>query len=51
MWDLSKEDDPLAERLTHHTEFVVGIDFNLFTDEVVSASWDEKVCVWRTNLK
>ena len=37
----------MTERLDHHTEFVVGIDFNMFIEgQVASCSWDESVAVW-----
>jgi peroxin-7 len=46
MWDLSRP-DPLIERLDHHTEFVVGLDFNMFIEgQMASCSWDESVAVW-----
>lgn len=46
LWDLARQ-DPLTEKLTHHTEFVVGVDFNMFIEgQVASCSWDESVAVW-----
>jgi hypothetical protein len=31
LWDIS-QDNPLIRRFDHHTEFVVGLDFNLFIE-------------------
>lgn len=46
IWDSEKE-DALLEKYEHHTEFVVGLDFNLENDEeIASCSWDETVYVW-----
>ena len=45
-WDIFAEDAMLV-RCDHHTEFVLGIDFNLFRpNQVASCSWDEFVCMW-----
>ena len=34
----------------HHNEFVFGLDFSLFNPaQIVSASWDEHVCVFDVN--
>ena len=41
-WDLGKE-DPFLQRCEHHTEFVIGVDFNIFVrGQVASCSWDER---------
>ena len=47
LWDLQRElDDPLQRKFEHHTEFVVGIDFNLFFEgQIATCSWDETVDV------
>lgn len=46
VWDSEKE-DALVEKYEHHTEFVIGLDFNLENeDEIASCSWDETVFVW-----
>lgn len=31
LWDISQE-NPLIERYEHHTEFVMGLDFNIFIE-------------------
>jgi len=50
LWDLGKEDDQRLDKLEHHSEFVAGIDFNLFNDQIASAAWDERVCIWNSRL-
>ena len=46
VWD-SEREDALLEKYEHHTEFVVGLDFNLENeDELASCSWDETVYIW-----
>lgn len=46
LWDESIEDG-LVARFDHHTEFVVGLGFNLFREGMVAtASWDESVSVF-----
>lgn len=43
LWDTAAR-EPLVRRLDHHTEFVVGIDFNLFAEnQLASCSWDQTV--------
>ncbi|EFC44384.1 predicted protein [Naegleria gruberi] len=48
IWDTEQgSDNALLEKYEHHSEFVVGIDFNLeMEDEIASCSWDETVYVW-----
>ncbi|KAL9644368.1 hypothetical protein ABK040_005826 [Willaertia magna] len=47
IWDTAQEGNALLEKYEHHSEFVVGIDFNLeMEDELASCSWDETVYVW-----
>lgn len=44
LWDTAAPGDPLLTRIDHHSEFVVGIDFNLFIEgQIASCSWDETV--------
>ena len=46
IWDL-KEQNPLINRLEHHTEFVVGLDFNMFIEgQIGSCSWDESCSIF-----
>lgn len=38
----------LVERLDHHTEFAVGVDFSVLQDGLVaSTGWDDSAYVWR----
>ena len=31
----------------HHSEFVLGLDFNLFLPgQIATCSWDRHLCVW-----
>jgi peroxin-7 len=45
LWDLQPSlVDPLVRRFEHHSEFVVGLDFNLFVEgQLATCSWDETV--------
>jgi len=36
IWD-TENDDALVQRCEHHTEFVVGLDFNIFIEGQVSS--------------
>lgn len=43
IWDTSIEDS-IISRFDEHTEFVLGIDFNIFVEKLVATtSWDETV--------
>eukprot|EP00761_Pharyngomonas_kirbyi_P008164 gb/GECH01008175.1/.p1 GENE.gb/GECH01008175.1/~~gb/GECH01008175.1/.p1 ORF type:complete len:332 (+),score=77.51 gb/GECH01008175.1/:1-996(+) len=47
IWDFEASEDALLENYEHHTEFVVGMDFNLEIEgQLASCSWDETVFVW-----
>ncbi|KAG2387839.1 hypothetical protein C9374_001433 [Naegleria lovaniensis] len=48
IWDTEQgSDNALLEKYEHHSEFVIGLDFNLeMEDELASCSWDETVYVW-----
>ncbi len=47
VWNLDALDDPLQDTFEHHTEFVIGLDFNLFVEgQLASCSWDECVEVF-----
>jgi hypothetical protein len=36
-----KQEDALMAKYEHHTEFVLGLDFNLFVDGLIATcSWD-----------
>jgi peroxin-7 len=46
LWDTLAE-EPLLNKYEHHTEFVLGCDFNLFHEgQIASCSWDSSVVVW-----
>jgi peroxin-7 len=46
VWDLASP-NPLINRLDHHTEFVLGIDFNIFIDgQLGTCSWDERGAIF-----
>ncbi|EGD83436.1 peroxisomal targeting signal 2 receptor [Salpingoeca rosetta] len=45
---LGRQADALLPRprlLSKHTEFVTGVDFNVFAPEVAHCSWDSTICV------
>lgn len=47
VWDLGAMENNLLARYEHHTEFVLGIGFNLFQENLLaSTSWDETVACW-----
>jgi peroxin-7 len=58
LWDYDRANnesdysDAIVERYDHHSEFVIGIDFNLFIEDLMaSCSWDESVQVWQFGEK
>jgi peroxin-7 len=47
VWDIANMTEPLIKCHSSHTEFVVGLDFNLFKDkQIASCSWDGRTVVW-----
>jgi len=47
VWDSSVEDSVLC-KFEEHTEFVLGVDFNLFNDgQIATTAWDETVRVFK----
>ncbi len=47
IWDSSLEDSVVA-KFEDHTEFVLGVDFNLFNEgQIATTSWDETVKVFK----
>ena len=41
---------PLINRFEHHSEFAVGLDFNLFIPgQLATGSWDGHCAVWSLN--
>ncbi len=48
VWDYENLDMPLLNTFEHHTEFSVGIDFNLFERNIIaSCGWDQTIGVWK----
>lgn len=46
IWDTAL-DNALVHKYEQHTEFVLGVDFNMFLEnQIASCSWDEHLCVW-----
>lgn len=46
IWDCNTRQ--VVNRFDNHTEFVVGLDFNLFQEgQMASVSWDKSVAVFR----
>lgn len=49
MWDISM--GQLVQSFDHHQEFVLGLDFSLFEDNLMaSGSWDRTVCTWNHEI-
>jgi len=49
IWDSSLEDSIIA-KYEDHTEFVLGVDFNLFHEgQIATTAWDETVRVFKYN--
>jgi peroxin-7 len=43
LWDLGRPEDPFMQRYEHHTEFALGVDFNIFVEgQVATCAWDER---------
>lgn len=42
LWDTSLP-NPMIDIHDLHTEFVVGMDFNLFDAQIATAAWDEQI--------
>jgi len=51
LWDLDRPKtnaDPLVEKHELHSEFAVGVDFNIFIEGVVATcGWDCNVVTWK----
>jgi peroxin-7 len=46
IWDCNVQ--RVINKFDHHTEFVVGLDFNLFVEkQLATASWDKTCTVFR----
>jgi WD40 repeat protein len=51
IWDIAAE-NALSHQYDQHTEFVIGMDFNMFIEnQIASCSWDQYVCVWEIGQK
>lgn len=47
VWDMER-DEPLVDRLEHHSEFALGAAYNLFVEGLVATcGWDCKVTAWK----
>ena len=47
VWNIENPEAPLMNRFEHHTEFVVGLDCNLFVEkQIATCSWDKKTSVF-----
>jgi peroxin-7 len=47
LWDVASPTNPLMQTWGHHTEFAVGLEFNVHIDgQLASAGWDESVAIW-----
>ena len=47
VWDTSEISNPQINRFDHHTEFVVGLDWNIFVEkQIATTSWDKKTSVF-----
>mmetsp|Transcript_54731 Transcript_54731/g.159012 ORF Transcript_54731/g.159012 Transcript_54731/m.159012 type:complete len:332 (-) Transcript_54731:10-1005(-) len=45
VWDMNA--GQMIRHFDHHTEFVLGVDLNLFQENMIAtAAWDRSVCVW-----
>jgi len=43
LWDYGRLEDPFVQRYAHHTEFALGVDFNIFVEgQVATCAWDER---------
>ena len=52
MWDFRQTHSGMLRRYDHHTEFVCGLDFNLFVPgQIASCAWDRSLSIWNTRGK
>jgi peroxin-7 len=48
IWDISRQSNPLMEVYDGHTEFVLGLDFNLYIEgQIATCAWDENVHIFQ----
>lgn len=51
LWDIDRPArgvDPLVEKLELHSEFAIGVDFNIFIEGLVATcGWDSTVALWK----
>ena len=47
IYDLRDVADPLKFKGAQHTEFVTGVDWNMFDEKLIaSAGWDGRLLAW-----
>ena len=47
IYDISKPASPLLIKHAQHTEFVCGLDFNMFSEKMIgTCSWDGRILIW-----
>ena len=47
IWDVNNGAHPVVNQFGHHTEFVVGLDFNIFVEkQIATTSWDKKTSIF-----
>lgn len=47
LWNTAKAEDPLLRIWGHHTEFAVGIDWDVLTaGQIASCGWDALIFTW-----
>ena len=50
LWDVAAGEDPLINVWQHHSEFAVGVDWDVLSEGMVaSCGWDATVRVWHRN--
>ncbi|CAG8565841.1 15462_t:CDS:2 [Funneliformis caledonium] len=48
IWDISRQTNPLVNVYDGHSEFVVGLDFNLYIEgQIATCAWDENVHIFQ----
>jgi peroxin-7 len=51
VWDLDQPEMPMVDVYDAHTEFVVGLDWNLYVPgQVATSAWDEHVHVLQPRI-
>ncbi|CAI2173617.1 14963_t:CDS:2 [Funneliformis geosporum] len=48
IWDISRQNNPLVNVYDGHSEFVVGVDYNLYIEgQIATCAWDENVHIFQ----